>query len=147
MWLSVSFGSEHMLALVCSPFQYVVIPTRRSTAEAVQILTAHAFGDASSPYLMGVVCMFAVPQNSAFTNLSLPIFYVTFCMCACLSVCLSVNLFHSPSLSLSLSPSFLPSTSSLSLPLWLFFTPPPTTFLFWFLSLRVLFYNHNNNDK
>ena len=145
MWLSVSFGSEHMLALVCSPFQYVVIPTRRSTAEAVQILTAHAFGDASSPYLMGMVCMFAVPQNSAFTNLSLPIFYVTFCMCACLSVCLSVNLFHSPSL--SLSPSFLPSSSPLSLPLWLFFTPPPTTFLFWFLSLRVLFYNHNNNDK
>ena len=145
MWLSVSFGSEHMLALVCSPFQYVVIPTRRSTAEAVQILISHAFGDASSPYLMGMVCMFAVPQNSAFTNLSLPIFYVTFCMCACLSVCLSVNLFHSPSL--SLSSSLLPSISPLSLPLWLFFTPPPTTFLFWFLSLRVLFYNHNNNDK
>ena len=145
MWLSVSFGSEHMLALVCFPFQYVVIPTRRSTAEAVQILISHAFGDASSPYLIGVVCIFAVPQNSVFTNLSLPIFYVIFCMCACLPVCLSVRLFLlSLSLSLfplSIPPSLPPSTSPLSLSLWLFFTTPPNTFLFWFLSLRVLFHN------
>lgn len=37
-------------------FQYVVIPTRRSTAEAFQILISHAFGDAGSPYLVGAVC-------------------------------------------------------------------------------------------
>ena len=42
-----------------SVFQYVVIPTRRSTAEAVQILISHALGDAGSPYLIGVVCIFA----------------------------------------------------------------------------------------
>jgi hypothetical protein len=36
-------------------FQYVVVPTRRSTAEAFQILISHAFGDAGSPYLVGVV--------------------------------------------------------------------------------------------
>lgn len=35
--------------------QYVVVPTRRSTAEAIQILISHAFGDAGSPYLIGVV--------------------------------------------------------------------------------------------
>jgi hypothetical protein len=35
--------------------QYVVIPIRRSTAEAFQILISHAFGDAGSPYLVGVV--------------------------------------------------------------------------------------------
>ena len=35
--------------------QYVVAPTRRSTAEAFQILVSHAFGDAGSPYLIGVV--------------------------------------------------------------------------------------------
>ena len=58
----MSFGSEHMLALVCSPFQYVVIPTRRSTAEAVQILISHAFGDASSPYLIGVVADTLAPH-------------------------------------------------------------------------------------
>jgi len=35
--------------------QYVVVPTCRSTAEAVQILFSHAFGDAGSPYLIGPV--------------------------------------------------------------------------------------------
>lgn len=31
------------------------MPTRRSTAEAFQILISHAFGDAGSPYLVGVM--------------------------------------------------------------------------------------------
>lgn len=31
------------------------MPTRRSTAEAFQILISHAFGDAGSPYLVGVL--------------------------------------------------------------------------------------------
>ena len=35
--------------------QYVVIPTRRSTAEAVQILMSHLLGDAGSPFLVGLV--------------------------------------------------------------------------------------------
>lgn len=35
--------------------QYVVMPTRRSTAEAFQILISHAFGDAGSPYLIGLI--------------------------------------------------------------------------------------------
>ena len=38
--------------------QYIVIPTRRSTASAFQILMSHAFGDAGSPYLIGVVSDF-----------------------------------------------------------------------------------------
>jgi len=33
----------------------VVVPTRRSTAEAIQILVSHALGDAGSPYLIGIV--------------------------------------------------------------------------------------------
>jgi MFS transporter, Spinster family, sphingosine-1-phosphate transporter len=33
----------------------VVVPTRRSTAEAFQILISHAFGDAGSPYLVGLI--------------------------------------------------------------------------------------------
>jgi hypothetical protein len=36
-------------------FQYVVVPTRRGTAEALQILISHLLGDAGSPYLIGVV--------------------------------------------------------------------------------------------
>jgi MFS transporter, Spinster family, sphingosine-1-phosphate transporter len=31
------------------------VPTRRSTAEAFQILISHALGDAGSPYLVGVI--------------------------------------------------------------------------------------------
>lgn len=33
----------------------MVVPTRRSTAEAFQILISHAFGDAGSPYLVGLI--------------------------------------------------------------------------------------------
>ena len=36
-------------------FQYTVIPTRRGTAEAIQILISHFAGDAGSPYLIGVI--------------------------------------------------------------------------------------------
>lgn len=32
-----------------------MVPTRRSTAEAFQILISHAFGDAGSPYLVGLI--------------------------------------------------------------------------------------------
>uniref|UniRef100_A0A8C9KNH0 Protein spinster homolog 1 n=1 Tax=Panthera tigris altaica TaxID=74533 RepID=A0A8C9KNH0_PANTA len=35
--------------------QYVVIPTRRSTAEAFQIVLSHLLGDAGSPYLVGLI--------------------------------------------------------------------------------------------
>ncbi|XP_023936079.1 protein spinster isoform X3 [Bicyclus anynana] len=42
-------------ALVADMSLYVVIPPRRSTAEAFQILISHMFGDAGSPYLVGVI--------------------------------------------------------------------------------------------
>ncbi|CAG0913531.1 unnamed protein product [Notodromas monacha] len=42
-------------SVVADILLYVVIPTRRSTAEAFQILISHAFGDAGSPYLIGQV--------------------------------------------------------------------------------------------
>ena len=42
-------------SIVADMLLYVVVPTCRSTAEAVQILFSHAFGDAGSPYLIGVV--------------------------------------------------------------------------------------------
>uniref|UniRef100_A0A336KDF3 CSON008585 protein n=1 Tax=Culicoides sonorensis TaxID=179676 RepID=A0A336KDF3_CULSO len=42
-------------AIVADILLYVVIPTRRSTAEAFQILISHTFGDAGSPYLVGVI--------------------------------------------------------------------------------------------
>ncbi|XP_076232226.1 lysolipid transporter protein spinster isoform X2 [Calliopsis andreniformis] len=42
-------------SIVADMLLYVVIPTRRSTGEAFQILIAHAFGDAGSPYLIGLL--------------------------------------------------------------------------------------------
>ncbi|XP_012275292.1 protein spinster isoform X2 [Orussus abietinus] len=42
-------------SIVADMLLYVVIPTRRSSAEAFQILVAHALGDAGSPYLIGLL--------------------------------------------------------------------------------------------
>ena len=42
-------------AVVADVLFYVVIPTRRSTAEAFQILVSHLFGDAGSPTLIGLI--------------------------------------------------------------------------------------------
>ncbi|XP_069381611.1 protein spinster homolog 1 isoform X3 [Paralichthys olivaceus] len=42
-------------AIVADILLYVVVPTRRATAEALQIVISHLLGDAGSPYLIGVV--------------------------------------------------------------------------------------------
>uniref|UniRef100_A0A8C6Q3S7 SPNS lysolipid transporter 3, sphingosine-1-phosphate (putative) n=1 Tax=Nothobranchius furzeri TaxID=105023 RepID=A0A8C6Q3S7_NOTFU len=42
-------------AVLADILLYVVVPTRRATAEALQITVGHLFGDAGSPYLLGVV--------------------------------------------------------------------------------------------
>ncbi|XP_063750873.1 protein spinster homolog 3 isoform X2 [Eleginops maclovinus] len=42
-------------AIMADMLLYIVIPTRRATAEALQISVAHLLGDAGSPYLVGVV--------------------------------------------------------------------------------------------
>ncbi|ESO97612.1 hypothetical protein LOTGIDRAFT_104432 [Lottia gigantea] len=56
-WVLIFIGETFLClnwALVADMLLYVTIPTRRSTAEAVQILVSHAFGDAGSPLLIGV---------------------------------------------------------------------------------------------
>lgn len=56
-WILI-FIAETLLslnwAIVTDILMYIVIPTRRSSAEAVQILLSHALGDAGSPYLVGL---------------------------------------------------------------------------------------------
>ncbi|KAF5289767.1 hypothetical protein FQA39_LY03684 [Lamprigera yunnana] len=42
-------------SLVADILLYVVVPTRRSTAEGFQLLVSHALGDAGSPYLIGII--------------------------------------------------------------------------------------------
>ncbi len=51
-------------SIVADMLLYVVVPTCRSTAEAVQILFSHAFGDAGSPYLIGLVSKFDFMHRS-----------------------------------------------------------------------------------
>ncbi|NP_705949.2 protein spinster homolog 1 [Danio rerio] len=51
-------------AIVADILLYVVIPTRRSTAEAFQIVLSHLLGDAISPYLIGVVSDSIKESNS-----------------------------------------------------------------------------------
>lgn len=57
-YIAVFFGQVALncnWAVVADMLLYVVIPTRRSTAEAFQILISHALGDAGSPYLVGLL--------------------------------------------------------------------------------------------
>merc|ERR1712110_967405 len=42
-------------SIIADMLLYIVTPTCRSTAEALQILASHAFGDAGSPYLIGLI--------------------------------------------------------------------------------------------
>ncbi|XP_045032541.1 protein spinster isoform X2 [Daphnia magna] len=63
-------------SLVTDITLYTVIPTRRSTAEAFQILFSHALGDAGSPYLIGQISeilkkSFATPATTFVNELLL----------------------------------------------------------------------------
>jgi len=42
-------------AIIVDITMYVVVPTRRSSAEAFQLMAAHALGEAGSPYLIGLI--------------------------------------------------------------------------------------------
>ena len=42
-------------AVVVDISLYVVIPSRRSSAEAFQLMASHALGEAGSPYLTGLI--------------------------------------------------------------------------------------------
>ena len=71
-WFLIFVG-ETLLCLnwsiVADIVLYVVIPTRRSTAEAFQILLSHALGDAGSPYLVGAISD-AVEQSDIYDGKS-----------------------------------------------------------------------------
>ncbi|CAL1289989.1 unnamed protein product [Larinioides sclopetarius] len=57
-WVLIFIGEVCLCVnwtIVADMLLYVVIPSRRSIAEAVQILVSHALGDACSPYIIGQV--------------------------------------------------------------------------------------------
>ncbi|KRT86303.1 hypothetical protein AMK59_15, partial [Oryctes borbonicus] len=68
-------------SIVADILLYCVLPTRRSTAEGVQLLVSHALGDAGSPYLIGVISdalanlmrNSQVTSDAALTNSSQPV--------------------------------------------------------------------------
>ncbi|XP_044272838.1 protein spinster isoform X3 [Tribolium madens] len=57
-------------SIVADILLYVVLPTRRSTAEGFQLLVSHALGDAGSPYLIGVIseAVLIMLNNSSKSN-------------------------------------------------------------------------------
>lgn len=64
-WILIFLGETALClnwAIIADILLYTVIPTRRSAAEAVQILMSHLLGDAGSPYLIGVIAD-AVSKN------------------------------------------------------------------------------------
>ncbi|GAB1602518.1 hypothetical protein Ahia01_000531100 [Argonauta hians] len=57
-WVLIFIGETLLCvnwAIVADILLYVVIPTRRSLAESFQIIFSHMFGDAGSPYLVGMI--------------------------------------------------------------------------------------------
>lgn len=57
-WVLIFIGEVALClnwAIIADILLYVVIPTRRSAAEALQILVSHLLGDAGSPYLIGQI--------------------------------------------------------------------------------------------
>jgi len=57
-WICI-FMTETLLcsnwALISDMLMYIIIPTRRSTASAIQIFVMHLLGDATSPYIVGLI--------------------------------------------------------------------------------------------
>ncbi|XP_061658752.1 protein spinster homolog 3 isoform X2 [Syngnathoides biaculeatus] len=51
-------------SLLADMLLYVVVPTRRATAEALQITVCHLLGDAGSPYLLGTILLCKVLHPS-----------------------------------------------------------------------------------
>ncbi|XP_013775801.1 protein spinster homolog 1-like isoform X2 [Limulus polyphemus] len=70
-WALIFFGETFLCMnwpIVADILLYCVIPTRRSMAEAVQILISHMLGDACSPYIIGAISD-AVMDNQVETDL------------------------------------------------------------------------------
>ena len=73
--LKFSQSGLHLFKFPFTSLQYVVVPTRRGSASAIQILISHLFGDAGSPYLIGLVSLRVSFCN--FANFFNPTFFVT----------------------------------------------------------------------
>lgn len=70
-WICI-FITETLLctnwALISDMLMYIIIPTRRSTAGAIQIFIMHLLGDASSPYIVGLISDFFQSPDKTYVN-------------------------------------------------------------------------------
>lgn len=71
-------------AVMADILLYVVIPTRRSTAEAIQISASHLLGDAGSPYLIGVIS--DAIRNSKIDNAKWRFYSLRYSFLICIAV-------------------------------------------------------------
>ncbi|CAF0741330.1 unnamed protein product [Didymodactylos carnosus] len=76
-WICIFFAEALLCmnwALISDMLMYVVIPTRRSTAAALQIFASHLFGDASSPYIIGLMSDYFRKHPSNAAHVQNPLF-------------------------------------------------------------------------
>ncbi|XP_037125103.1 protein spinster homolog 3 isoform X1 [Syngnathus acus] len=67
--------------LLADMLLYVVVPTRRGTAEALQITVCHLLGDAGSPYLIGIISDAIQKSKPPSTDWSFPSLQYSFLIC------------------------------------------------------------------
>ncbi|XP_074600502.1 lysolipid transporter protein spinster [Brevipalpus obovatus] len=57
-WICITFGITLLCinwTLVADMLLYLIVPHRRSFAQSIQIMFSHLFGDATSPYIVGII--------------------------------------------------------------------------------------------
>ncbi|XP_061902439.1 protein spinster homolog 3 [Entelurus aequoreus] len=80
-----TFTAEVLLSLnwslLADILLYVVVPTRRATAEALQITFCHLLGDAGSPYLIGTISDAISRSKQSPSDWSFPSLQYSFLLC------------------------------------------------------------------
>lgn len=81
IFLAITFLSTNWSVTV-DILLYVIVPNRRSSAQALQILTAHILGDASSPFIVGAISSAiskdSKDENVVFSSLSYALYLTPF---------------------------------------------------------------------
>ncbi|KAH9393535.1 Protein spinster 1, partial [Tyrophagus putrescentiae] len=78
IFLAITFLSTNWSVTV-DILLYVIVPNRRSSAQALQILTAHILGDASSPFIISsAISKDSKDENVVFSSLSYALYLTPF---------------------------------------------------------------------
>ncbi|XP_015787752.1 protein spinster homolog 1 [Tetranychus urticae] len=69
-WISIAIGVTLLCinwTLVADMLLYIIVPHRRAFAQSIQILISHLLGDATSPYIIGLISD-AIKSSKSFTS-------------------------------------------------------------------------------